>query len=391
MNEQYLAFLGKNPTLSLAEIKPYAEIQHHDEQIAVLSDLKISNLRQLPKQPAQLWLDQMGGIIRLAQVISVNPDVDHLPDFLYQKLCATNKPGTLSFGFTLIGIPTELKKHLQKKLQKKFEEKERTIRWINKDLKPLTSAQIFGEKLLRKGAEFVLYFNRQNLYLAQTFANQNLRNYELRDHRKPWRDPKMGMIPPKLAQILINLAEPTPNDIIYDPFCGSGTINFEASILGHQTQGSDLNAKFIQGAQKNLPFLAQKFRFDPQNIFRQKDATQIIWSEKNQGVLVTEGYLGHNFQTRPKYTEAQVESEHILQLWSKVSQNLSQSPIKRLSICVPNWQTLDGPLSITEKIFAKFQGFGYFPLALFAGQKSYVYKREHSFVGREIIVLEKKS
>ncbi|HCB51975.1 TPA: hypothetical protein DEP21_05455 [Patescibacteria group bacterium] len=42
---------------------------------------------------------------------------------------------------------------------------------------------------------------------------------------------QMGMMPAKLAHILINLGLPTTNTTIYDPFCGSGTTCFLANNL----------------------------------------------------------------------------------------------------------------------------------------------------------------
>jgi hypothetical protein len=39
-------------------------------------------------------------------------------------------------------------------------------------------------------------------------ALQDFESYSKRDYGRPARDPRTGSLPPKLAQILINLAEP---------------------------------------------------------------------------------------------------------------------------------------------------------------------------------------
>jgi tRNA G10 N-methylase Trm11 len=54
------------------------------------------------------------------------------------------------------------------------------------------------------------------------------------------------MIPPKLAQVMINLARRDEADfqdkILFDPFCGSGTILMEAYLMGIKNIiGSDLS------------------------------------------------------------------------------------------------------------------------------------------------------
>jgi len=43
--------------------------------------------------------------------------------------------------------------------------------------------------------------------LAQTLTCQDFRAYEIRDFKRPVRDIKRGMIPLRLAKIMLNLAD----------------------------------------------------------------------------------------------------------------------------------------------------------------------------------------
>lgn len=54
---------------------------------------------------------------------------------------------------------------------------------------------------------------------------QDIESYTARDQARPMRDARVGMLPPKLAQIIINLAL-SNNDIteVLDPFCGTGVV-----------------------------------------------------------------------------------------------------------------------------------------------------------------------
>jgi tRNA (guanine10-N2)-dimethyltransferase len=68
------------------------------------------------------------------------------------------------------------------------------------------------------------------------------------------------MLPPKLARIMINLAQVKDNAVILDPFCGSGTILQEALVLGYSNLiGSDNSDKAVGDTKKNLDWLETKY------------------------------------------------------------------------------------------------------------------------------------
>jgi len=89
------------------------------------------------------------------------------------------------------------------------------------------------------------------------------------------------MLPPKLAQMMINIAltptlsqrEREKNISIYDPFCGLGTILIEALNSGYSNvYGSDLNEKMVEATSKNISFyLKQTTKAE---VFKQ-DSSQI--------------------------------------------------------------------------------------------------------------------
>ncbi|MBQ6438364.1 hypothetical protein IJJ12_03200, partial [bacterium] len=67
----------------------------------------------------------------------------------------------------------------------------------------------------------------QRLLLARTLTAQNIDDWTLRDRAKPYADHRKGMLPPKLARIMVNLAlgeqvlADKPAFSLYDPFCGT--------------------------------------------------------------------------------------------------------------------------------------------------------------------------
>ncbi len=422
-NQQYVLHLGVNSTLSRAELRHKCQelLYTPIHNLLFVRDLQHSNHRNLPKTPEQLYLDQLGGVVRMSCYVTQIPEFADIAKTIISILLKEKPTGKIQFGISGYGLPTkkianllyEIKQNLQKEYQ-------RNARIVNIDGIPLTSGKIFGEKLLKKGFEFVIWKEPTSDYLiARTVANQNLRNYTLRDREKPFRDSKMGMLPPKLAQILINLANPEISDIIWDPFCGSGTINIEAGILGQRTIGSDINLNFVTKAQENFNFMAEKFRFaDTQGKFMDSsvmDFPRSCFAEKSTGVIITEGYLGENFEQRP--TEAQIieNSNKVIDLWINFFTYLQTEkfPIKTIVFCLPCWniqlpedknennkksfQTKNKvsnnknyeKISISQKLFAKIKTLSYTVCKLNEKSQTLIYERDLAFVGREICVVEK--
>jgi len=71
--------------------------------------------------------------------------------------------------------------------------------------------------------------------------------------------PKSGMLPPKLARIMVNLTTSyklqATSSVLLDPFCGSGTVLMEALLCGFKKViGADISKKAVANSEKNLQF-----------------------------------------------------------------------------------------------------------------------------------------
>jgi tRNA (guanine10-N2)-dimethyltransferase len=62
-----------------------------------------------------------------------------------------------------------------------------------------------------------------------------------------------GVMMPRMARTLVNIAHAQSGDILLDPFCGTGGILIEADLLGMHAIGSDFDPLMIQGSRVNLP------------------------------------------------------------------------------------------------------------------------------------------
>ena len=77
-----------------------------------------------------------------------------------------------------------------------------------------------------------------------------------RGHLRPFLSPVT--LHPKLARALVNLTYVKKNEVLLDPFCGTGGILLEAGLLGIQIVGSDIEQKMIDGCKKTLEFYGIK-------------------------------------------------------------------------------------------------------------------------------------
>lgn len=81
-------------------------------------------------------------------------------------------------------------------------------------------------------------------------------SHKIKNEFRPWRKAYIGSggINPSLAYVLCQTAEIKAEDIVYDPFCGSGLLPITAHLYFgvHNFMLSDLSGKAIDASQTNL-------------------------------------------------------------------------------------------------------------------------------------------
>ena len=396
----YLLVLGRHPQLSRAELRGKADEIFYDEEknLLLAENLQFINPRELPRGEEQLFIDQLGGTIRMAEVVGEYFDKTKLQQAIWQRIEEAEK---FKCGFSVFGAGNKLLSDLIFGTKDHF----KRIRVENYNQENLSSGQIFQRRILQKGHEFIVWKRGESYLLCETVANQNLRNYELRDRKKDFRDAKMGMLPPKLAQILLNLATANSetglqikaetgdrSPVVLDPFCGSGTVNIEAAIAGFSTMGSDLNERFVGKAQENFEQMSEKFRYEKDSgSFRTINAKHCLDETKTPVVVATEGWLGENFEARPDRETIHKNAGEVLDLWRQVLNHVAEHKVERLAVCLPAWNRAGSKQTVSEKFLLHAKGLGYQPILFADGKPTTFYEREDAFVAREIVVLESVS
>jgi tRNA G10 N-methylase Trm11 len=117
---------------------------------------------------------------------------------------------------------------------------------------------------------FLLVVQAQRLWFGEILAEPD-RAYRQHDD-KPYRT--STSLPSRLARALVNLVAP-PAQTLLDPFCGTGSVLFEACAAGLQAYGVDRNPKMAGMSRRNLAhfgYTAQVKRQDALDFDEQVDA-----------------------------------------------------------------------------------------------------------------------
>lgn len=378
MLSQYIAILGRQPELGLIELESVLGSSQVEQfgAVAILSD-----------KPEY---SHLGGTVKLARLISRIPyqslkkleiDLSIFPD-------GDNK---LTFAVSFYG--SKLDPHILKTfslgLKRDLQETGRSVRYLAPKYGSveLTAAQLKYNGIPDTGTELIIVRHHNEMLIGITEAIQDIDAYSERDHGRPARSAKVGMLPPKLAQLLINT---TNGKLVFDPFCGTGVVLQEAYLMGRTAAGSDLSAEMVIASQTNMEWLQSKYGVaSAESQLENVDATRVRLPKGNISI-VSEGYLGPNLMTPPQAGQLGALIRPLRQLYTETLRNLSsQLPSgTEVSLCAPAW-SVDGewvPLPILDVL----PDLGYTVKVFNASKDSVpVYGRPGQAVGRALYLLTK--
>jgi len=349
---------------------------------------------------------RLGGSTRLAHVLAVLPTQDwkrlerQLPQ-LTTELALTLPDGKIQLGLSSIGLNVSAAKlnacalGLKKVLRAKTD---RSVRVTPNPEPELNTAQVLHNHLAGPtGIELLLIAaDDGSTVIARTTAVQDIDSYTRRDRGRPKRDARVGMLPPKLAQIIINLATgpvtPTPEKILLDPFCGTGVVLQESMLMGLSVYGTDLEPRMIDYSRTNLDWLiAGADDLQSEILLEPGDATSHRW-QPVPDFVAGETYLGRPFTQHPNAEVlAQTVSEVNLIL-KRFLQNLrGQLPAgARLCLGVPAWQVRPGQFKHLPLI-DQMGDLGYNRTRFeHVRDEQLLYYREDQIVARQVLVLTRK-
>ena len=344
---KYLAVLGRQPEISIAEL----------EATDFCTDI-----------------ERLGGTMKLAEKLDERP-IEYL-----QKL----PEGKITLGVSDYSEKASRKTATTEalKLKKILVRHGRSVRVVENKDATLSTATSLHNGLSGKN-ERKIELIKVNDEWYKIIGVQDIEAYAKRDQARPARDAFVGMLPPKLAQILINLCGPLPkNATILDPFCGTGVVLQEAILMGYRAYGTDISEKMIEYSDRNMKY------FDFKNYkVEVGDAVSFKWAEKIDAVAC-EGYLGKPMSMIPNEMKLKTQKQECKAIIIGFLKNLAgqiktKTPVV---IAVPAWLRENGEYSRLE-ILDEIEKLGY--NVSNKSREGLLYHREGQIVARDIIILRK--
>ena len=428
MVNKYAFVLGRVYTLSLAELFFY--FQNHNWTMKILDvSLEVLVVETDQDLDVRKIQKELGGVVKILRVLDEvkKKDTDYI-NFALQNYFKPSKlkkdflgsaKGKIQFGVSVYLLDPEINafsepKRLGMFIKRAMQDGGSSIRLVLPQFNSLALASVVvtHNHLIEKGAEICILAGPTKLYIAKTLVVQDFEDYGRRDYQRPIRDEKQGMIPPKVAQIMINMAGSKPGVTLIDPMCGIGTIVQEGVLAGYKVLGTDLNPTAISGSEKNLEWFRNRYKI-PKGKFHLevsdvKESSKVVESLKKVGAftdidaVVTEGYLGPMYGSFPTPTDIKNNFAELTELYTVAFQDYSKflSSGGKVVMCLPAYKKGSDYIRLENLDFILKNGYNLvdlIPLDLAAklpflkltDRGTAIYDRKDQVVAREIIIFEK--
>jgi tRNA G10 N-methylase Trm11 len=399
-----LCILGRQPSLGLAEL----ESLYGSGRIRPLAGAAILDV------PAQeIDFQRLGGTIKVARLLTpINSsrwaDLSH---HLIDKIPEHTQylpEGKFTLGLSVYGLNVNVPQieATLLELKKLVRQTGRSVRIVPNKAPALNSAQVLHNKLTHKGAwELLFVKDGSRTWLAQTLFVQDIEAYAARDQARPARDARVGMLPPKLAQIIVNLATgtPMPKDnknwnrgdglvsfVILDPFCGTGVMLQEALLAGYSVYGTDIDPRMVEYTKQNIKWLVERQpKIEGRAVVEVADATKYQWP--GFSTIASEVFLGRPLNSLPSPDKLKTIINDANTVIKKFLENLAPQlkPHRTICLAIPAWRKPSGDL-IKLPLIDHLTDMGYtYSDFEHIRREELVYFRENQVVARQLLRLRK--
>jgi len=325
--------------------------------------------------------NKLGGSIKVAKLVCETNNKSLLNKII-EQLESYSTGTKLNFGLSVYDWSEANLKTLVIGARKGLKEKKVSARFANNDFKNITAAQYKG--FSKKGVELCIIRGVDSFLIGETVAMQDIDSYSKRDFDKPFRSMQIGMLPPKLAQIMINLTGKTGT--IWDAFCGGGVLVMEGLLMGNDMLGSDINERTLEGAERNINWIKDQFGAVGNADLFVHDATSPL-HVKQFDAIACEGYLGPPQKTFIQKDDAEALSKELTPLYVDFFESLKKAKVKvPIVIALPYFKLKEGlEVHMKDAVLAILDlGFELTPLSPNGKVKVIKYSRDNQIVGRAI-------
>jgi tRNA G10 N-methylase Trm11 len=358
MSKQYFFQAGSFPNLSYVELVSLFKIYGLSKDVIHLftEDLFLIKSQDISEDVLVKIFKRAGGFIRFGEI------VDSTEVFLKEYGESNQR---VVFGLSILGQLDErdagkdnsFLKKLANSIKKEIKKSGGSARFLipRGSSFQLNAAQILNNVILQKGFELSImrredHGKKEEIY-GKTILIQDLEGYVERDMDRPYSDIKMGVLPPKLARMMVNFCS-LKEGVIWDPFCGSGTVLMESAMLGYNFLGSDEDENALYYTEENIKWLNSlgylgNVLYDVFKLDVKNPEKEIIKKLKNTEIsaIVCEPFMGppqKSILSEQKAQEYLGEVKSLyLALFEMLDEKIGVRGIKAV-IVVPSYKTNDG-------------------------------------------------
>lgn len=400
----YAFIPGTHPALSLAELRA---LNVGKPSIITPAYFVFASESELDATALQ---HRLGGTIKIVHILETTHadrietvfDINHLLSVYFAQ-----SEEKILFGVSAYGeAPRTLVSQLRRagfEAKKHLGAAEYSARFLFDPSGIVKTAAVEKNHLIDRGAEIVVLVDGEKLHVGKTLTLQDFESYSERDYGRPVRDTKSGTLPPKLAQMMINLAAQPTTSTLLDPFCGSGTVLQEAIRMGYtDVIGSDLSDKAVNDTQVNLSWFKKTYGVKTSITVFQKDVREISKELREESVdaVVAETYLGPPQTRLPDAKRLAVIIDELTSLYREALRSLDHVVKKDgvIILAIPYFRLKHEPVFIPIQRIAASAGWktrtplAKNELAMFQAfpDRGLLYARSAQLVGREIVILRKE-
>jgi SAM-dependent methyltransferase len=359
---------------------------------------------------AEVDFKRLGGSVKAGHVLTLLPGTNPQKAFAWLQKNLTDHiepvEGKLKLGISLYGLAMPIAKLNANalSLKKALRQTGQSVRIVPNTELELSSAQTYHNNLTdERGCELMLIKDGDATIVARADEVQGIDAYRKRDQERPHRDTFVGMLPPKLAQIILNLAAmvldedreastaaPKQSLTVLDPFCGTGVVLQEAALMGYNLYGTDLSEKMVRYTRDNLNWLFERYPITPEVFYETADATDHTWRQPID-VVACEGYLGHPFAAEPSKESLAETIQTCNVIMKKFLNNIAAQLRSGTTLCIaaPAWYVRGRFHHLP--VLDDLENLGYNRIDfVHANREDLIYHRADQVTGRQLVVLTKE-
>lgn len=259
-------------------------------------------------------MNRMGGMVKIARFEKRVP-LDRLEEVSSSLLASRVPEGKITFGVSWFG-GLECSDRFAMRVKQQLKELGRSVRHVRGKEAVLNGAELAFNEFGKPGrVELCLVpaGDSKEVELFVTEAFQDVGSFVELENVLGARDDRSGVLPLRLAKMLVNISGASPSDTLLDPFCGSGILVSVAATLGFQTIiASDSTPKAVADTKLNLTNVDEILKTSASWNVVQRDVRALsrVTPANSIDSIITEPYLGP--QTR---AANQKELEQLTELY----------------------------------------------------------------------------